>query len=118
MRTFMTLSSMAIILAVAISCVGRQYQLDAHNLTSFEISEARVVFDNGKGFEWGVMDPDVEKGMYPMIGPLTEQAVVEWTDHEGGEHSCRVQVPLGRSVNSLKFIIRQDGTVKVEGSHE
>lgn len=90
------------------------YHVDAHNETGGFVHHAKVVFDNGKQFEWGAMNPKIEKGMWPMSGSLGRQATVSWEDEQGIQHSRIVDVPPSGNWDSVKFVIKKDGVVSVE----
>lgn len=93
------------------------YHLDAFNETDSVVRKARVTFDNGKAFEWGSMDPNIEKGMWPMEGSLGRRATVEWEDADRRPHVQKVELP-GGMWNSIKFVINKDGSVAVVTQQE
>jgi hypothetical protein len=90
------------------------YHVDAYNETGGFVNHAKVVFDNGKQFEWGTMNPNITAGMWPMSGSLGRKATVSWEDEQGIKHSQVVDVPSKEKWDSIKFVIKKDGVVSVE----
>jgi hypothetical protein len=106
------------VLILSVGCVGfSAYHVDAYNKTDALIRKAKVTFDNGRDFEWGAMDPNIQKGMWPMTGRLGRRATVEWEDVDHRRHTQQVEIPHG-SWNAIKFVIGQDGRVKVETTQQ
>ena len=104
-----------VVMALLCGCARlASYHLDAVNLTDGMVSRAKVVFDNGKSFEWGVLSSGAKKGMWPMPGPLGRSARVEWQDVAKTQHVQQVEIPRGRAWNAIRFILHKDGTVSVE----
>lgn len=111
-----TLGAVGLLAAVVVSgCMSLgEYHVDAYNATDGFVDHAKVAFDNGKQFEWGAMNPKIEKGMWPMPGPLGRRATVSWVDAQEVQHSQVVDVPQNGSWDSIKFVIKQDGVVSIE----
>lgn len=103
---------------VASGCLSLSgYHVDGMNRTDGVIRQTKVTFESGNKFEWGVMDPGVQKGMWPMTGSLGRHATVEWEDAERRPHVQKVEIPRG-VWNAIKFVINQDGSVSVETHHQ
>jgi hypothetical protein len=109
---------MGVVLMLSVGCVSYSaYHVDAHNMTDAVIRKAKVTFDNGKNFEWGAVGPNIQAGMWPMTGRLGRRATVEWEDVDRRQHTQQVEIPRG-SWNAIKFVIGQDGGVKVETTQQ
>lgn len=91
-----------------------KYHVDAYNATGGVVDHAKVVFDSGKQFEWGAMNPKITKGMWPMPGSLGHSATVTWVDAQEVQHAQIVDVPQNGKWDSIEFVINADGTVSVK----
>jgi hypothetical protein len=111
LRLFVTIA----VVALFSGCARlTSYHLDAFNATGGAVDHAKIVFDNGKRFEWGVMNSNIEKGMWPMPGPLGHSATVEWEDTGKTQHVQQVQLPRGKIWNAIRFVLQKDGSVLAE----
>lgn len=111
------LQQSVIVLAVTLlsSCAQlTSYHVDAVNRTSEGVDHAVVVFDDERRFEWGAMDPGVDKGMWPMPGPLGRRANIEWEDAKGRKHLQPVAIPRAGTWDTVRFVLTSNGTVVVE----
>lgn len=105
----------ALAVTVGSGCMSfGEYHVDAYNATDGFVDHAKVMFDNGKQFEWGAMNSKKTAGMWPMSGPLGRQATVSWEDAQERQHLQVVDVPRNGRWDSIKFVIKKDGTVSVE----
>jgi len=105
----------ALVLAALGGCSSMaEYHVDALNATGGVVNHAKVAFDGGRQFEWGVMNPNIEKGMWPMPGPLGRRATVTWEDAQKKRCSQVVDVPENGSWDAIKFILNKNGIVTIE----
>jgi len=105
----------ALVIAALSGCRSiADYHVDAFNATGGFVNHAKVFFDGGQQFEWGVMDSGITAGMWPMPGPLGRRATVTWEDSKNTRWSQVVDVPENGSWDSIKFILNKDGVVTVE----
>jgi hypothetical protein len=105
-------------LLLATGCAHTRYRIYVHNGTSAKITETKVALSNGESLSFGTMDPAVDAGMWPVIGPLGKDALVEWMDSNNKKKSATTSVTCGSLDDSVIFLINSDDTVTVQTGHK
>lgn len=110
-----TLTSILIaITGIMTGCVHTQYRIYVYNGTPSKIKEAKVTLANGELLSFGTLYPGIDKGVWPVIGPLGKESLVEWTDAEERKKSAKTVVSCGHGDDSVIFLINSNKTVTVE----
>lgn len=99
---------------ILVGCMKPSYHLRARNLTGALVEQAKVTFGDGRSFEWGVLDSRIEKGAWPVLGPLGGSAIVEWNGPQRERHAQSVILPRAGDWNAIRFLLKPDGVVEVE----
>jgi hypothetical protein len=95
-------------------CVHSNYSLIVYNGTSGQIDRTAVFLENGRSFRFGILDPDVDAGIYPVKGPFGDAVTVKWVNAGGGENAAEAPLSCGFMDDSIIFLIHADHTVTVQ----
>jgi hypothetical protein len=95
-------------------CVHSNYSLVVYNGTADQIDGTCVSLQDGRSFFFGVMDPDVRAGMWPVKGPIGDVATVKWIDLQGSENDAEASVSRGFMDDSIIFLIHSNDTVTIQ----
>lgn len=99
---------------MATGCAHTQYRVYAYNGTPSKITETTVTLSNGESLAFGTLDPAVDAGMWPVIGPLGDDALVEWMDAKAEKKSVKTAVACGFWHDSVIFLVNSNDTVTVQ----
>ena len=113
MSKFLTIVFLAI-LATMTGCVFSRYRVYVYNGTASKITEAKVTLSNGELLTFGTLDPTVNKGMWPVLGPLGRESLVEWTDASEKKKSAKTVFSCGFRDDSVIYLIMSNDIVTVE----
>lgn len=103
-----------ILTATMTGCANTRYRVYIYNGTPTKITETKVMLSNGETLTFGTLDPKIDAGMWPVIGPLGRESLVEWTDAEEKMKSAKADVTCGYNDDSVIFLINSNDTVTVE----
>ena len=106
--------SFVVMLATITGCAHLRYRVYVYNGTPAKITEAKVILSNGESLKFGTMNPSVDKGMWPVIGPLGKESLVEWTDADEKKKSAKITVSCAFRDDSVIFLINSNDTVSVQ----
>jgi hypothetical protein len=95
-------------------CAHTNYRLVVYNGTDDQIDGTRVSLHDGRSLLFGVMDPGVDAGIYPVKGPLGDVASVEWIDGKGITNDAAAAISPGLRDDSVIFLINPGNTITVQ----
>ena len=95
-------------------CVHTNYRLIVYNGTTGQIEDTKVTFKDGRSFGFGVMDPRIDKGMYPMVGPLGDEVSLEWVDSQGNRKTAKASISTRLREDSIICLINSNDTITVQ----
>jgi hypothetical protein len=117
MNRILTMFFVAIV-TIMMGCTHVRYRVYAYNGTPSKITDTKVTLSNGEALIFGTMDPAVNKGMWPVVGPLGKESTVEWVDTAKKRKSAKAVVLCRHRDDSVIFLINPNGTVTVETGRE
>jgi hypothetical protein len=108
-------ASLFLVLAATVTgCAHTRYQFYVYNDTPSKITEAKVTLANGESLTFGTLYPSIDKGIWPVIGPLGKESLVEWIDAKEAKKSVKAVISCGRNDDSVIVLINSNDTVTVE----
>jgi len=113
MRTMAVAILFGVVLSVA-GCAHPGCQVYLYNGTPALVTDTRVKLAKGDTLSFGVLDPAVDKGIWPVIGPFGGESTVEWTDARQVKKSAKAVVDRKFLDDSIIFLINSNDTVTVE----
>ena len=109
------LTILFLVLAVTVTgCAHTRYQVYVYNGTPSKITKAKVTLANGESLTFGTLYPSIDKGIWPVIGPLGKESLVEWMDAAERKKSAKTALSCAYNVDSVIFLINSNDTVTVE----
>lgn len=94
-------------------CANHNYRVYVYNGTPTKVTETKVTLANGECLTYGTLYPSIDKGVWPVPGPLGEESLVEWKTFEDRK-AVKTPISCGFHDNSVIFIINTNDTVSVE----
>jgi hypothetical protein len=95
-------------------CSFTNYRVVVHNGTAEKIYGTKVSLQDGRSLRFGVMDPGVNGGTYPVRGPLGDVATVNWIDNAGITNDADTALSPGFRDDSVILLIQKDKTLTVQ----
>ena len=95
-------------------CAHTNYRVIVYNGTAEQIDGTKVSLQDGRSFRFGVMDPGVDAGTYPVRGPLGDVATVEWIDGKGITNGAETAISPGLREDSIILLVQAGKTVTVQ----
>lgn len=98
-------------------CMHGPYEITLYNGTSEKITGCKIAFTDEKistsELILGVMDPRVDKCIWPVPGPFGKRVAVQWLDRNGMTKSATNTLDIGMWDDCIIFRIAPDETVTV-----
>ncbi len=113
MSKILTICFLGVFVAMT-GCVHGRYRVYVYNGTSEKINETKVTLSNGESLEFGTLGPLVDAGIWPVIGPLGVETLVEWMDAQETKKSAKAEITSGLRDDSVIFLINPDDTVTIQ----
>jgi len=95
-------------------CASMGNRVYVFNGTAGTITDSKVTLGNGEVITFGVLDPLVDAGVWPVKGRMGRESTVEWTDARQVRKSAKAVVERKFLDDSIIFLINSNDTVTVE----